>query len=717
MKKINFLFAVHCHQPVGNFEHVIEDAYRMSYLPFIETLEKFPSIKITAHYTGILLSWFEKKHPEFLKKLKALVDRGQIEMMTGAYYEPILTVIPDEDKTGQILKQTKFIREHFGTEPKGLWLAERIWEPSLPEVLYDSCIKYTALDDYHFISAGLDKDSLKGYYITEDNGKSVKIFPIDKKLRYLIPFRLPHETIDYLREIATEDGCNAAIMADDGEKLGVWPGTHKWVFEEKWLENFFSMLEKEKGWIITRTFSDYSENFEAKGRIYIPTASYFEMMEWSLLTEAGKKFEAVTDDLKATGRFEKYQQFVKGGFWRNFFVKYPESNNMHKKMLMVSEKVRLAKNKTDVPMEAIFDELWQGQCNCSYWHGVFGGLYLNYLRHAVYTHLINAESMADEILHENKQWLNVDVKDFDKDGNDEILVSTKYLNLYFSPKDGGSLFELDYKPKSFNLINTLARREEAYHKHIVATENHQLVLDNGSQGAASIHEGLRVKEMGLKNFLNYDWYKRVCFTEHFLAEDTDIDKYRSCKYQELGDFVNMPYEYSEMIGKNEIKIKFTREGNIFKDGNSFPIRITKTFTVHPLSADFEVDWTIANLSDHPLDLWLGIEYNMSLLAGNDPDRYYVIGGKKPDNCVLNSIGQSHDIYEFGLIDKWSSIGIIVDGSKRIDLWRFPVETVSQSEGGYERTYQSSALLSHMKLSIPVGGEHLYSIKFTIKEKF
>ena len=113
MKKVYFLFAIHCHQPIGNFEHVIEDAYRMSYLPFIEVLEKFPSIKMTVHYTGILLSWFKERHPEFLEKLKMLAARGQIEIMTGAYYEPIVAVIPDCDKIGQIKKQTDLIKQEF----------------------------------------------------------------------------------------------------------------------------------------------------------------------------------------------------------------------------------------------------------------------------------------------------------------------------------------------------------------------------------------------------------------------------------------------------------------------------------------------------------------------------------------------------------------------------------------------------------------------------
>ena len=416
---------------------------------------------MTVHYTGILLSWFREKHPEFLAKLKAMSDKGQIEIMTGAYYEPILAVIPDRDKAGQINKQTDFVKKHFGRTPKGLWLAERIWEPHLPKSLNEAGIEYTALDDYHFISAGLEEKDLNGYFVTEEQGACLNVFPINKHLRYLIPFKLPHETIDYLRSIATEDGGDAAVIADDGEKFGVWPGTFKWVYEERYLDNLFTELSRESSWINTMTFSEYMEKYPAKGRVYLPAASYFEMMEWSLLTKAGKAFDEISRELKDSGRLEKYKRFFKGGFWRNFFVKYPESNNMHKKMLLVSKKVWQAADKHGHAASGrMQDELWQGQCNCAYWHGVFGGLYLNYLRHAVYEHLINAEKLAESAEHHGKKWITAETFDFDKDGFDEVLVSTHLMNLYFDPDRGGVLFELDYKPRSFNLLNNFSRKEE-----------------------------------------------------------------------------------------------------------------------------------------------------------------------------------------------------------------------------------------------------------------
>ena len=74
---------------------------------------------------------------------------------------------------------------------------------------------------------------------------------------------------------------------------------------------------------------------------------------------------------------------------------------MHKRMVMVSRKVHEALDaqgtKSSDGAVRMLDHLYQSQCNDSYWHGVFGGLYLPHLRSAVYEHLIQAEVLADTV--------------------------------------------------------------------------------------------------------------------------------------------------------------------------------------------------------------------------------------------------------------------------------------------------------------------------------
>ena len=185
-----FVFCIHNHQPVGNFEEVIEENYRRSYLPFLSALSRHPRVKLSLHTTGFLLDWMIKNHPEYVEMLRSMVDAGQVEIMGGGYYEPILSVIPERDRVRQITLFSDRIEKVFRTRPRGIWLAERVWEPTLPTTIKNAGLEYLVVDDYHVIKSGLTREELGGYYITEDLGNVIKIFPGSEALRYLIPFSL-----------------------------------------------------------------------------------------------------------------------------------------------------------------------------------------------------------------------------------------------------------------------------------------------------------------------------------------------------------------------------------------------------------------------------------------------------------------------------------------------------------------------------------------------
>ena len=256
MAKFQLTLLIHAHQPVGNFGDVFERAYAQSYLPFIEVLSRHASVRIGLHYTGSLLEWMERAHPEYFEKLRGLVERGQIEIVGGGYYEPILVAIPPADRQEQITRLADYVEKHFGARPKGAWLAERIWEPQLPSSLAPAGVEYTLVDDNHFLGAGFELSELFGHYCAEDQCHVVNVLPGLKVLRYLLPFRPVGETLDFLRRAASEHPGGFATMGDDLEKFGVWPGTNKLCYTDGWLENLFCELEKNADWLETSTPGD-----------------------------------------------------------------------------------------------------------------------------------------------------------------------------------------------------------------------------------------------------------------------------------------------------------------------------------------------------------------------------------------------------------------------------------------------------------------------------
>ncbi|MBV9709654.1 MAG: 4-alpha-glucanotransferase, partial [Ktedonobacteraceae bacterium] len=277
---------LHNHQPVGNFPWVFQQVYEEAYLPMLTALERHPGVRLSLHYTGSLLDWLEETHPDFLQRIATLVQRKQVEMVSGGYYEPILPSIPDTDKIAQIRRLTERIERNFGTRPTGMWIAERVWEPGLPRPIREAGIEWIVLDDIHFKNAGLEDQDLYGYYATEDQSSVLKVYATSKTLRYTIPWRPVRETIEALRPLATPDGKRIIVMGDDGEKFGSWPetNTYCWGNHDKsgWVEEFFSALEENSSWLFTTPLGEYARTHPAYGRIYIPTSSYIEMTEWAL---------------------------------------------------------------------------------------------------------------------------------------------------------------------------------------------------------------------------------------------------------------------------------------------------------------------------------------------------------------------------------------------------------------------------------------------------
>ena len=699
MSSITLLLGVHNHQPVGNFESVFRLGHDRCYRPFLDVLERHPRIRLSLHYTGPLLDWFEKEEPNFLERLRTLVAAGQVEMLSGGFYEPILSVIPDRDVVGQVNRLSTFLRDRLGARPQGLWLAERVWDGGLPKKLAPTGLRYTILDDSHFINAGFEADSLTGYYLTEREGHPLAVFPISKDMRYLIPFRLPEELITFLGRLRDRGQEAAVTYADDGEKFGMWPGTYQWVFEEGYLERLFTVLEQNAEWIRLTTFTEYIHERPPTGRMYLPSASYEEMMEWALPTTASKALHNSRAELEREGRLAAFQPFLRGGFWDQFLVKYSESNHMHKRMLDVSERISQMFPDNEVPEAR--ELLWRTQGNDVYWHGLFGGIYLGNLRHETYRNLIAAEIRLDAAAHSraaSSGWIDLRVFDLDRDGHEEAVIATPSLGLCVAPAYGGSLLELDYRPAQFNLLNVLMRRAEVYHEKLAEATAQ---LDSSGGPPQSIHDVVTVKEPGLDRCLIYDRHRRTSFLDRFLDPQTTSEVLDRIDDVELGDAVVGRYHLRDpQIKNNELTLPLAYAARVRRDGHTIPISIEKVYGLSGRGETLTVAYKLENQGGVSYSLRFGVELNLTLLAGNDPQRYYEWPGH--GHVRLQERGEARVPEWFALVDEWQRFRVVLRLDRPVDMWFAPIETVSQSEDGFERIYQGSAVLASCCLDLQPG---------------
>ena len=142
-----FCFGVHNHQPIGNFESVLQETTARAYRPFLERVRARPEVRMTVHCTGSLLEWLRDHERATFDLLGEVVASGRVELLTGGFYEPILAILPDADKHGQIRRLSEFLATHFGVRARGMWLAERVWEPHLARALRDAGVEYVLVDD------------------------------------------------------------------------------------------------------------------------------------------------------------------------------------------------------------------------------------------------------------------------------------------------------------------------------------------------------------------------------------------------------------------------------------------------------------------------------------------------------------------------------------------------------------------------------------------
>ena len=683
----HLVLLIHAHQPCGNFGHVFEKSYDTCYLPFLEMLEKHPSVHMGLHYSGPLLSWIEENRPAYFPLVKKLVARGQVEVIGGGFYEPILISIPPQDQREQLVRLSSYIEQHFGKRPAGAWLAERVWEPQLPSILAEGSVEYTFVDDSHFLSAGFEPSELFGVYLAEDRGRTVSLFPGLKDLRYLIPFGGVPDLVKYLSAAFAAHPAGAAAMGDDMEKFGVWPGTAKHCFTDGWLQEFFTAIEENSDWLKAVTPTEFLTTHAPLGRADLPTASYTEMTEWALPTRARQRYLAVQREFKER---PEVLSFLRGGSWRGFFRKYSEANLLHKKMLRTSARIAaIPARRTDpaasTDLAQAHDLLHRAQCNDAYWHGIFGGLYAPHLRTDLWRNLIRAEVLADR--HTPGALASrLESMDFDADGVPELLFTAPEYQALLKPSDGATLVFLDFRPAAATLVNSITRRPEAYHTRLSDAAQQPVT------GAVStIHEQTRVKEPGLERFLRYDRYPRHAFRILLFDPARTHSDYQNLTLQEAASFASGAYT---VRFSNAHDAELVREDAlILSPGGAAIGRLTlsKRFSFGSAPRGIEVGCEISLRLAEPLTqpVAIGVESIINLLAPSEPDRFFETPAG-PQNLRFSGVLPGPLLK---MEDGWQSLRVGVHAPFSEEFWIAPIETVSESEDGFERVYQGSQILA------------------------
>jgi 4-alpha-glucanotransferase len=431
------------------------------------------------------------------------------------------------------------------------------------------------------------------------------------------------------------------------------------------------------------------------------------MGEWALPADESRAFTAAFQN--AQRRRQPEARWLRGAFWRNFQVKYREINDLHKQMLRTSAKVEAMPPGPERTLA--LDHLYQGQSNDCYWHGLFGGIYIAHMRAATYEHLIAAEDLADARVG---SLTATDRADLDLDGQDDARLAGPGLVVSVDLNEGAGIGGWDIRPVRHALGAVMRRRPEAYHAtlrdfeaaHPTPVAGHRPDPDAGHDGAghgddapASIHDIVMVKEPGLSHQLFYDPFERRSGLVRFLAMDTDPEAWARGEAIELGDAVESPYELTSLDAG---RLLATRDAIVKAGHGETVVRVRKEIEVggDRRSPTLAVTVTVTNRSDRPVDARLGLEWTVNLLGGGgNPSAWFDAAGERDSH---DSRGTATGVSRFEQGNDWIGMSIESSASEPADLWWAPVETVSNSEAGFERVYQGAGILVSWPISLADG---------------
>ncbi|SNR84065.1 alpha-amylase [Methylobacillus rhizosphaerae] len=651
-KTVALLLGVHAHQPVGNFTSVLDDAHARCYGPFLRTVHEYPDFHFAIHISGWLLDYMIQHFPEDMALLRDMVARGQAELFGAGFTEPVLASIPVKDRIGQINTLSHRLKQAFGEVPQGAWLTERVWESTVVPALVDAGIRYVTVDDYHFMCTGHATNKLDGFYTTEEDGRQLDLFPISEALRYRLPFSPAHEVVEYLESLAQEDGQAAAVYFDDIEKFGIWPETYQWVYERGWLRQFIEgVLASDI--IKPMRYCDYHQQAKKRGVVYLPTTSYIEMNEWTLPVPAAHHYADLVEQERQQQRYETSKPFVRGGIWRNFLMRYPESNWMHKRMLALSARYHALPEKQQTA--EMLQALYEAQANDAYWHGLFGGLYLPHLRRAVYQALVRLESLLDEVEARSPQ----QVMDIDLDGHDEFFMQNGCLQAVIRLDGTASIAEFDSYKLKHNFADTLTRQTEHYHRRIHAAPEHQ----QQGGGISNPHEQMASKHEITPADLIVDEYRKALFCDSW--------------HDHQGTSHRLQYMRDEHGGPGcEFAASLPGQASLLR----------KTFNLE--QNQLVVQYTFA--SQELLEGRLRVELNLAMPSCDGP-----AGRFRQDEHILGGFGQPlvmENFQQLFLDDEVLGGTLELSSSIPCHYFSHPHFSVSQSEAGFEKVMQAVTIV-------------------------
>lgn len=172
--------------PTSEIKNIVEK----SYIPTLDLLLNNKNIKSVIDFSGVTLEILAKDYPLVIKKIRKLIEVGNVELLGSTYANPILPLIPLENARRQISEFEKTFEKLFGDlkfKPVGFFPQEYFIDASIISVLSELGYKWVPVHGIQLInsSSGKFNNVLKNPLTNVDIAKNPRLF---REIVY--PFRI-----------------------------------------------------------------------------------------------------------------------------------------------------------------------------------------------------------------------------------------------------------------------------------------------------------------------------------------------------------------------------------------------------------------------------------------------------------------------------------------------------------------------------------------------
>jgi len=658
MGSIYVSFVVNTVSVCSDNTDILDKSFHSLYKPLFKFLYSHPSFPVSLSLSGPIIQYFKRRKNELIAIMRELVDRNQIELLGGGYYEPLLPLLYSVDRNGQIDLLTAEIRHTFGKRPRGMTLFQDCWDSSLVNNIHTCGLEYILLDN--LIVQESNRCFLPLYM--SDLGKDIDIF-----LTYnnLLPDSetLAEEFLWNVEKTVLKVEKKDHHLQLENDRIVVFTLNQEQVvslLESKWFE----------------ALSEYiSNNPESRIKLTTPNLYRQHAIKTKIPAYIPVGISATINSIIMEEKGESKQRFPSTIY--DFMYNYKASFKLYNRMMYLCMLVNQYKNDK-IRKKTAREKIWQAQNGISYIGSSNIPLENSIYRQQAYKYL----NEADKILRgDGKFEESVTCFDYDNNGINEYVCRMDQYFAYIS-LEGGSVPELDVIKNSSNYADNL---------------NKKLSFDDSDDGYdRGFFIDYLFTEEQLKKYVNGEAAGDGVFSRI---------QYNQLKYSQQHHEIQL---YTRAVWKPTGQTVYLRKKYVINSTGMYIQYIIKNESSKPLHAKFAVESNMTDVSFNQKN------YSGFSIETVDKGQICLINTNSATK-VLNDKGKLLDIHVVRISDQTNGISFVFEPNEKCGYIFNPLNLKRKGYNGELLEVVNKMYVSTLfwDVNIEAGMETEKSINFTI----